>query len=65
MGGGVGEKESEKRELREGEGSSQGKCTKYPWTKTTGGRIGCGRWGPCKSGESNGGKKGTIITEQQ
>ena len=47
------------------EGSSQGTCIKDPWTKTTEGRIECGRWGVGRSGETNGGKMGTAVIEQQ
>ena len=33
--------------------------------KEKGGRIECGRWGVGKAGESNGGKMGTTVIEQQ
>ena len=42
--------------------------SKEPWTKTmVGGKIECGRWevGVSRAGESNGGKMGTTVIEQQ
>ena len=52
---------------KEGEGSSQGTCIKDSWTKTT--RVGVltesGSWGMSRAGESNGGKMGTTVIEQQ
>ena len=49
---------------KEGEGSSQGTCMKDPWTRMAGGRIEC--WGRVgRAGESNGGKMGTTVIEQQ
>ena len=41
------------------------KCIKEPWTKTTQARIESGRWGVGRAWESNGGKTGTTVFEQQ
>ena len=49
----------------EGEGLSQGTYIKDPWTKTKQGRTEYGRWWVDRAGESNGGKMGTIVIEQQ
>ena len=43
----------------------QGTCIKDPWKKTIEGRIECGRYGVGSAWESNGGKIGTTVIEQQ
>ena len=48
--------------MKEEEGSSQGTCTKGPWTKTMG-RVESGRWGMNRTWESNGRKIGATIIE--
>ena len=49
---------------KEGEGSSQGTFVKDPWTKTTGAGLNVG--GEVgRAEENNGGKMGTIVTENK
>ena len=50
--------------VKAGEGPSQGTSIKDPWTRTTAGRTECGRR-VGRAGESNGGKMGAIVIEQQ
>ena len=59
-----GEREGGQRG-KEWEQSSQGTCIKGLWTKSKGGRIECGKWGMGRAVESNGGKMGTTVSEQQ
>ena len=51
--------------VKEGEGSSQGMCIKYPVDKDNEGGIECGRRHVGRAGESHGRKMGTTVIEQQ